>query len=444
MAGLIEPRTLKGFRDYLPALMIPREHMLEKCRQVYRSYGYAPIDTPALEYTEILVGKMSGDAEIHRQLYRFKDQGGRDVALRFDLTVPFARFAAQHIGKLGMPFKRYHMGPVWRGETPQAGRFREFWQCDFDTIGTESIASDAETVLVIHDLMRALGFERFQIRLSNRLILKGILETMGLTDKADAVLRVVDKLHKVGKEAVHHEMTDTLGLTYEAATKFQELLTAEGPNKEILHVLRMEFAGMPDVDIGIDRLQDLLDVAQQSRIDASCLVLDLSIARGLDYYTGTVYETFLLDKPDIGSVCSGGRYDNLAGLYTKQRLPGVGASLGLDRLLAAMEEMNLLPNVATPAPVLIVQFAAEYLGEYQKMGRTLRAEGIGVEVYPEAKKIGQQFQYAEKRGFNVALIAGSDEFAQGVWKLKNLIRREETSVPAAEVPAAIRRVLGMG
>src|SRR5207253_207258 len=194
---------------------------------------------------------------------------------------------------------------------------------------------------------------------------------------------------------------------------------------------------------GICRLTELLDVARAAGISEERIRLDLSIARGLAYYTGTVYETFLLDKPDIGSICSGGRYDNLAGLYTKQRLPGVGASLGLDRLLAAMEEMNLLPNVATPAPVLIVQFGAEHLGEYQKMGRALRAEGIGAEVYPEAKKIGSQLQYAEKRGFNVALIAGGDEFAAGVWKLKNLVRREETTILAAEVPAAVRRVLGM-
>jgi histidyl-tRNA synthetase len=442
MADLIQPRTLKGFRDYPPELMIPRERMLDKAREVFRSYGYAPIDTPALEYAEILVGKMSQEAEIQRQLYRFKDNGGRDVALRFDLTVPFARFAAEHIGKLGTPFRRYHMGPVWRGETPQKGRFREFWQCDFDTIGTESNAADVETALVIHDLMRALGFERFQVRVNSRHILAGILEKFGLADKADAVLRVVDKLRKVGPEAVHHEMTDNFGLTYEQATKFQTLLTADRPNQETLNSLRMEFAGMPGVATASDRLEELLEIAQECGIDASRLRVDLSIARGLDYYTGTIYETFLLDKPDIGSVCSGGRYDNLAGLYTKQSLPGVGASLGLDRLLAAMDELGLLPKVATPAPVLVVQFTAERLADYERMARELRGQGIGVEVYPEAKKVGQQLQYAERRGFRVALIAGPDEFAKQVWKVKDLARREEETAPAAEVAGVIRNVLG--
>jgi histidyl-tRNA synthetase len=441
MADLIEPRTLKGFRDYLPELMIPREHLLDKARQVYRSYGFAPIDTPALEYAEILIGKMSTEAEIQRQLYRFRDSGGRDVALRFDLTVPFARFAAEHIGQLGTPFKRYHMGPVWRGETPQKGRFREFWQCDFDTIGTTSNAADIETAMVIYDLMRALGFERFQIRVNNRLILKGILEQFGLADKADAVLRVVDKLRKVGKEAVHHEMTDNFGLKYDQATKFQELLTADRPNKETLASLQKVFAGMPDVESGVARLEELLEVAEKSGIDVSRLVVDLSIARGLDYYTGTIYETFLLDKPDIGSVCSGGRYDNLAGLYTKQQLPGVGASLGLDRLLAAMEELQLLPKASTPAPVLLVQFEAARLGDYQRLARVLRAEGIGVEVYPDAKKIGQQLKYAEGRGFRVALIAGPEEFAQGAWKVKDLARRSEQTLPEAEVAARIRQLL---
>jgi histidyl-tRNA synthetase len=438
---MIEPRTLKGFRDYLPALMIPRERLLEKTREVYRSYGYAPIDTPALEYAEILLGKMSAEAEIQRQLYRFKDNGSRDVALRFDLTVPFARFAAQHIGKLGTPFKRYHMGPVWRGETPQAGRFREFWQCDFDTIGTTSNAADIEVALVIHDLMRALGFERFEVRLNNRVILNGVLEAKGLAGKAAAILRALDKMHKVGEEAFHHEMTDVLEVKYDDATAIQKLFTGNGTNKEKLEALRTQFPGMPDVQRGVDGLEELLDVARTVGVPEERLRIDLSIARGLDYYTGTVYETFLTDKPEIGSVCSGGRYDNLASVYTKQILPGVGASLGLDRLLAAMEEMNLLPQTATPAPVLVVQFEAERLGDYQRMARSLRSQGIGVEVFPDAKKVGQQLQYAEKRGFRVALIAGPDEFAKDAWNVKDLAKREEKTVSSSEVEAAIRSVL---
>src|SRR5262249_6571331 len=401
MADLIQPRTLKGFRDYPPELMIPRERMLDRVRQVYRSYGYAPIDTPALEYSEILLGK--GGEESDKQLYRFTDHGGRDVALRFDLTVPFARFAAQYIAQLGTPFRRYHLGPVWRGENTQKGRFREFWQCDFDTIGTTSNAADIEVALVIHDLMRALGFERFRIQVNNRLVLNGLLEEVGLAEQTKAVLVALDKLAKIGRAGVEQELTGR-GIEPARAGRALDLAQTEGTNAEILDRLRRDFGGNAKAAEGIRRLEELLEVCRTAGVAEGQVQLDLCIARGLDYYTGTVYETFLTDLPRIGSVCSGGRYDNLAGLYTKQALPGVGASLGLDRLLAAMEELNLLPRTATAAPVLIVQFSPERLGDYQKMARSLRAAGIGVEVYPDPKKVGQQLQYAEKRGFDVALI----------------------------------------
>jgi histidyl-tRNA synthetase len=440
VADLIEPRTLKGFRDYPPDLMIPREQLLEKVRQVYRSYGFAPIDTPALEYAEILLGK--GGEESDRIVYRFKDHGDRDVAMRFDLTVPFARFAAQTIGKLGTPFKRYAMGPVWRGENTAQGRYREFWQCDFDTIGTTSNAADIEVVLVINDMMTALGFERFQIRVNNRLVLNGLLEEMGLKDQAVPVLRVLDKLPKIKRAATAEEMTQIPGVSAAQADRVLTLAETRGSNEEILDKLQRDFGQNARAADGIARLRELAGVVRTAAIPEGRVVLDLSIARGLDYYTGTIYETFLTDLPGIGSVCSGGRYDNLAGLYTKQQLPGVGASLGLDRLLAAMETLNLLPKVSTPAPVLMVQFAPERLGDYQKAARALRAQGIGVEVFPDAKKIGQQLQYAEKRGFKVALIAGPDEFTQGTWKVKDLARREEKTVATGDLAGAIRALLG--
>jgi histidyl-tRNA synthetase len=439
MADLIEPRTLKGFRDYLPAQMIPREQMLETARRVYRSYGFAPIDTPALEYAEILLGK--GGEESDRLIYRFKDHGDRDVALRFDLTVPLARFAAQHIGQLGTPFKRYHMGPVWRGENTAHGRFREFWQCDFDTIGTTSNAADIETVLVIHDLFRALGFERFTIRVNNRMVLNGLLEELGLPDRAKPVLIALDKLPKVGPEAVVREMLDKAQVQTGQAERVLALAQAHGSNAEILNRVQRDFGSNARAAEGVRRLRELVGVVTAAGVPEERVRLDLAIARGLDYYTGTICETFLDDKPDIGSVCSGGRYDNLAKLFTRQELPGVGASLGLDRLLAAMEEMKLLPIAATPAPVLIVQFDASRLGAYEAMARTMRAAGIGVEVYPDAKKIGPQLQYAEKRGFKVALIAGSAEFEKGEWKIKQLATRTETTVPAVELVAKIRQII---
>jgi histidyl-tRNA synthetase len=447
MANLIQPRTLKGFRDYPPELMIPREHLLEQARRVYRSYGFAPIDTPALEYAEILLAREAdGDeeeAEVVKQVYRFNDRDKREVALRFDLTVPFARFAAQHIAQLGTPFKRYHMGPVWRGENTAKGRYREFWQCDFDTIGTTSNAADIEVALVIYDLMRALGVERFRIHVNNRLVLNGLLNELGLAKQAKLVLRALDKLAKAGRDEVRAEMMDRgkAGATREQADRILALAETTGTNQQILAILQKEFGGNVQAAQGVARIRELLDVVNAAGIPEEYLALDVSIARGLDYYTGTVYETFLTDLPRIGSVCSGGRYNNLAGRYTKQPLPGVGASLGLDRLLAAMDELTLLSKTATPAPVLVVQFDAGQLGEYEKIARRLRAQGVGVEVYPEAKKIGVQLQYAEKRGFRAALIAGPDEFAHGVWKIKNLALRQETTAPAAEVAAILEQML---
>ena len=373
---LIKPQTLKGFRDYLPELMIPREGFLEKARQVYRSYGFAPIDTPALEYAEILMGK--GGEESDKQMYRFTDNGDRDVALRFDLTVPFARFAAEHIGKLGTPFKRYHMGPVWRGENTQRGRYREFWQCDFDTIGTTSNAADIEVALVIHDLFKALGIERFTVHVNNRLVLNGLLEELGLAGQTSSLLRALDKLPKIGRDAVKAEMAEKAGVAPEQADRLLVLAEMTGSNAEILDRLRRDFGSNAKAADGIRRLDELISTIRIAGLAEEVVKLDLSIARGLDYYTGTVYETFLGDMPAIGSVCSGGRYDNLAALYTKQQLPGVGASLGLDRLLAALEELKLL---STSPPRhrrsrCVVQFAGRTSSASIKtVARSLRADG---------------------------------------------------------------------
>ena len=441
MSKLIEPRTLRGFRDYPPELMIPRERLMEAARKVFRSYGFAPIDTPAIELTEILLAKVDDGAEITKQLYRFKDAGDRDVALRFDLTVPLARFVSQHFATLGMPFKRYHLGAVWRGESPQAGRYREFMQCDFDTIGTLSNAADIEIALVIHDLMTALGFERYTIHLNNRSVLNGLLTSLGLNDKATSLLRSLDKLLKIGRDGVRDEMVKEAGVSAEQALQVIALAETQGSNADVLAQLRERFAGNESAIKGVACLEETCRIFQTAGVLEDRLKVDLSICRGLDYYTGTVYETFLSDLPGIGSVCSGGRYDNLTGRYTKQSLPGVGASLGLDRLLAAMEELNLLPKVSTPAPVFLTQFAADRLGDYQRIARLLRSHGIGCEVYPDAKKLGAQFQYAEKRGFKLALIAGPDEFAKGEWKIKELAKRVEQTIAESELVEAIKKLI---
>lgn len=427
---MIEPRTLKGFRDYLPEAMIPRERLIATAQQVYRSYGFSPIDTPALEYLEILTGK--GSEETDRQLYQFTDHGGRKVGMRFDLTVPLARFVAEHVGELGTPFKRYHIATVWRGEKNQRGRYREFMQCDFDTIGTRSVAADIETALVIHDLLRTIGFERFTIHINNRLVLNGLLEKLNLAGRSTEVLRALDKLAKVGPVEVANELVSVAGATNEQAEQVLRFAQIGGGNAAVLKQLEDLVAGSETGQTGLARLAETLQGAVASGVDESRLQLDVSIARGLDYYTGAVYETFLDDLPTIGSVCSGGRYDNLAGLFTKQELPGVGASLGLDRLLAAMEELGLIGKTRTPCDVFIAFFDASQLSAYFHLARELRAAGLGVEVYPEAKKLGQQLKYADQRGFSLAIIRGGDEFAAGTCQLKDLRTGSSQVISLAE------------
>ncbi|WP_439622884.1 histidine--tRNA ligase [Gemmata sp.] len=446
MADLITPRTLSGFRDYLPDVMLAREKVLDTARRVYRSYGFTPIDTPACESLDVLLGKGGDESDKRIYLVRMVEAKKEEMGLRFDLTVPFARFAAQHINQLGTPFKRYAMGPVWRGERPGQGRYREFWQCDFDTIGTTSNASDIETALVVNDLFTALNFDKFEIRINNRLLLNGLLELKGLAERAVPLLRSLDKLPKIGREKVAEEMVKEAAVTAEQAGTVLDLAETTGPNSEVLDKVEAFFAASPNDKAaeGIRRLRELLVVAETVGVPEGRIKIDLSICRGLDYYTGTIYETFLTDLPGIGSVCSGGRYDNLASKYTKQVLPGVGASLGVDRLIAAMEELKhpWLTGQTTPAQVLVVNFDATRLGDYQRIASVLRAAGVSVEVYPEAgKKVGQQFAYAEKRGFKLAVTAGPAEFEQSVWKVKDLAKREEATVPEAEVVAKVKAVI---
>jgi len=438
--SLIEPRTLKGFRDYLPEAMIPRERLIATAQAVYRSFGYSPIDTPALEYFEVLSGK--GSDETDRQMYAFEDHGGRKVGMRFDLTVPLARFAAQHVSELGLPFKRYHIGTVWRGENTQRGRYREFMQCDFDTIGTKSVAADIETALVIHDLIRGIGSAfgknlSFTIRVNNRAVLSGLLSKLGLSEKSTAILRALDKLGKVGREKVADEMVAAAGATAEQAGQVLKLAELSGTNEQVLAQLGPLVAGNAQGEEGIERLAQILKGAKAGGVAEANLQLDVSIARGLDYYTGAIFESFLGDLPTIGSICSGGRYDNLAGLFTKQELPGIGASLGLDRLLAALEELAMIDKVRTPAPVLIAYFDKDRLDDYLRLAAAIRAAGIGVEVFPEPKKLGQQLAYADRRGFRVAIIVGQREFEAGMCQVKDLASATARDVPLSPPDALV-------
>ena len=335
-----------------------------------------------------------------------------------------------------MPFKRYHLGNVWRGEKPQVGRYREFMQCDFDTIGTTSMTSDIETALVINDLMRAIGFENFTVCVNNRKVLNGLLEKFGLLESSVEVLRAIDKLPKIGGEKVAEELRDKTAANEEQINSILGLADLTGDNQSILSQLDTMAAGSELAETGVAELRQLIEATRAVGIEDSHLKLDVSIARGLDYYTGTIFETFLGDLPSIGSVCSGGRYDNLADMFTKQELPGIGASLGLDRLLAAMEQLEMIAPVRTTADVMIVQFDANDLNRYLQIAADLRKAGIRVEVFPAAKKLKAQLKYAERRGFPMVIVAGSDELQSNQVQLKLMEQRETKEAISLEDGAA--------
>ncbi len=444
----IQPRTLKGFRDFPPSAMIPREWIIDTAKRVYRSYGFSPIDTPALELLEILTGK--GSDETDKQMYRFEDPGGRMVGMRFDLTIPLARFVAKNIQTLGTPFKRYQIATVWRGENPQAGRYREFMQCDFDTIGTTSLSADIEMVLVINDLLSALDVGEFTISVNHRGVLNGLLEKLGLSEQSTAVLRTLDKLAKIGAERVAQELVDAVGTSAAQAEQLLQLSALEGDNQQLLAEAERLVAGSEIGEQGVSQLRELIQATTATLTPSTDQRVRVapSICRGLDYYTGIVVETTLNELEGIGSVASGGRYDNLAALYTNQQLPGVGASLGLDRLLAALEQLGRLQEVQTPAVVLIPFFAADRRNDYLRLAAQLRAAGIGTEFYPEPKKLGKQLQYADKKGFRAALVIGESEFEGAECQVKDLASGGSQTVPltddAQAIIAEVQRLLADG
>jgi histidyl-tRNA synthetase len=424
MSEIIEPRVLKGFRDYLPQDETARRSLMEALERVFRSSGFVPIDTPALEYAEVLLGK--GGGETDKQVYRFQDKGGRDVALRFDLTVPFARFMAEHVDELYLPFRRYHMAKVWRGENTQRGRYREFMQCDFDIVGTDSASADTDILLLIADAMAALDVGGFTVRVSHRGVFNRFLEGAGLGEKAVAVLRLVDKLEKIGGEEAKSLLAAEVG--EEAARAILSFVAKEGDFEATLAKIE-GLAGGPAADTL--RLREIWRNAGEAGFGGN-LVLDPSITRGLDYYTGVVFETSLDSMPEIGSVCSGGRYDELASLYTAKRLPGVGSSIGLDRLLAALETLGKMKGRAGYTQVLVLAMEDGLSPSYHRIARALRAAGIAAEVYPEKRKLAQQFSYAERKGIPLAVILGGEEAAGGTAQVRDLATRESATLPFAQ------------
>jgi histidyl-tRNA synthetase len=429
---MIDPRVASGMRDLSPAVMIPRERMLATFRGTFASFGFVPIETPHIERMEVLTGKGAGSDEVLRQIFEVTNKGGTpgELALRFDLTVPLARFAARHIDELGVPFKRYAVGSVFRGERPAKGRFREFVQCDFDTIGTESVLADAETAQVISAALAAAGVPSFTITLNNRKILDGFLESNGLTGRSGPVLRALDKRARIGRAGVLAELqkgldTGGAGLDPAPAERVIEFAETGRGRQDVLEIAAPGLSANPSATAGIDNLKKVLELLGAAGVPSERIAIDLGLARGLDYYTGIVFETTVDGWEKFGSVASGGRYDDLASLFTSRRLPGVGASIGLDRLLALLDESGSLKSSSATAPVLVTNFAGVAPIVPVQLAARLRAGGIGAEVFPDQIPIGKQMGYGSSRGHRLAVIVGPDEHAQHTFNLRNLTTRQE-------------------
>ena len=421
---IIKPRTLSGFMELLPGKQIRFERMTEILRRTYSSYGFAPLDTPVIEDAQILLAKGGGETE--KQIYRFQ-KGDSDLALRFDLTVPLAKYVALHCNDLAFPFRRFQISKVYRGERAQRGRFREFYQADIDIIGDGKldILNEAEIPAIIYNVFTGFGLKRFQIRVNNRKILNGFYAMLELAEKSGDIMRTVDKLDKIGAEKVRGILITDCGLTEVQADEILKFIAITGSNEEVLSALE-GYAGRNEIfDLGLAELKAVCSNLSAFGVPEANFAVDLTIARGLDYYTGTVYETTLLDHPEIGSVCSGGRYDDLAGYYTEKQLPGVGISIGLTRLFYVLDEQGLLNNNrSAPADALILPMTADPAPAIA-LAQALRGKGIRVQLYGEQKKFEQKMNYADKIGIPYAIFLGEDEIAAGKCSVKDMRSGEQ-------------------
>ncbi|MCP5513946.1 MAG: histidine--tRNA ligase [Spirochaetales bacterium] len=415
MQEIIEPKILKGFRDSLPGPEIKRKKMFADLEKAFSSFGFVPIDTPVLEYTEVLLGK--GGGETDKQVYSFTDNGGRSVAMRYDLTVPFARFVAANKNSLYFPFKRYHISKVWRGENTQRGRYREFYQCDFDIVGSDSPSADLEILLLMKKSFETMGINNFKIHLSSRGIFNRFLEIHGMLDKSADILRTVDKLAKIGPDAVKEILTETAGSSGALILDFIKM--EAGFEKTLQKLIRLCGGESSEAE----RLSRIYSALKENSCE-EYFVLDPSITRGLDYYTGLVFETFIDGKESIGSVCSGGRYNNLASLYTKEELPGVGASIGVDRLLAALDEAESGKRAEAQCECIVFNMDDDLLGLLHKTAEEARKTGISCEVFPESKKLNRQFAHAERKNIPAGIIIGTEEKDSNTITVKDLIERK--------------------
>ena len=441
---IIKPRTLSGFMELLPEKQVRFEKMAQILRDTYASYGFAPLDTPVIEDAQILLAKGGGETE--KQIYRFQ-KGDSDLALRFDLTVPLAKYVALHYGELSFPFRRYQIGKVYRGERAQRGRFREFYQADIDIIvdGKLSITNEAEIPAIIYKTFSTLGLKRFQIRVNNRKILNGFYAMLGLTEKSGDIMRTVDKLDKIGPEKVKAILMDEeIALTEEQASEILKFIAITGTNEEVLAALE-GYKGRSDVfDTGLEELNTVVKYLAAFGVPAENFAVDLTIARGLDYYTGTVYETEMTEHPEIGSVCSGGRYDNLAEYYTDKQLPGVGISIGLTRLFYVLGEQGLLSDeiVTAPCDALVIPMT-EDLGYAIAAATTLRQAGVRTQLYGEKKKFKAKMSYADKLAIPFVVLVGEDEIREGVLSVKDMQSGQQEKLTPAQAAEKIGAAIAM-
>ena len=428
-----EPRTLAGFMELMPNEQILFEQIKQKIEKTYQKFGFLPLDTPILELSKVLLAKAGGETE--KQIYRF-EKGDTDISMRFDLTVPLAKYVAKNYGNLSFPFRRYQIGKVYRGERTQKGRFREFYQCDIDIIGDGelSVINDAELPSVIYNIFKELGFDDFTIRINNRKILNGLFESLNQKENATEILRIIDKIEKIGKEAVIEEL-EKIEIPSDAINKIMDFIEIEGTTDEKLQKLNELNIKNEEFETGLDELTQVVKYVRIFGIPEANFKVDLTIARGLDYYTGTVYETFLNQYRELGSVCSGGRYENLAEYYTDKQLPGVGISIGLTRLFYKLNELQLIKaEKKSIAEVLVVPMVQDLTVPIQ-IATDLRKKGISTEVYLNDKKIKAKMKYADKLEIPYVIVVGEDEINSGIVKIKNMKTGEEkeTSIQNIEL-----------
>lgn len=434
----VDAKILKGFKDYLPEEMIPRQEIIFKVIKVFESYGYSPLETPALEYAETLVGKYGDEGE--KQLYRFKDNGGRDVGLRFDLTVPLARVVAMYQNDIPLPFKRYQIQTVYRAEKPQKGRFREFYQCDVDCVGTSSMLADAEYIQIASDLFKELGVKDYQVKINNRKVLNGLFEYAGVKkNQVNDVFAAIDKLPKIGEAGVVEEL-NKIKLSKDQVAKIMDFAKITGKNIDIISKLEKLIGGTESGRQGILELTQVVDYLTSAKITDKYCAIDLSIARGLEYYTGTVYETFIGGAEKLGSVFSGGRYDDLIGMFLNKKIPAIGYSLGLDRLFVVLQEIGLIKvGKKTPAQVLVTIFDGSTIAKAISVAKQIRAKGINVELYTGDGDLGKQFKYADKLGIPYVVVIGPDEIRDRKITIKDLNKKTQITIPESQLDKEISK-----